>query len=87
MNSALLGKAALKIGIPVESFNSWIWIVDDGNVAIGGTTAKPSHPADIFVSAQRLRPNVFCHEMTHSFGLFRHALSHTMAAITGTLIV
>jgi hypothetical protein len=66
-------EAASQIGIPVESFNTWIWIIDDDNVAVAGTTAKRPRPGDIFVAAQHLRPNLFCHELAHSFGIHRHA--------------
>lgn len=71
--------AARNIGIPLDKYPSWIWIIDDA-FSTGGTTARPPHPGDIFVGALDLSPNRFCHEMTHSLGLFKHASTYPLPA-------
>ena len=61
-------EAARSIGIPIEKFESWIWIVDDGN-SKRGVTAGSAHPRDIFLGALDFDPNLACHEMGHTLGL------------------
>jgi hypothetical protein len=68
-------QAALKIGIPLESFHTWIWIIDDNNISEAGVTAN-SPNTDSNIAAKDINPNLLCHEMTHGLGLYKHASSY-----------
>lgn len=64
---ALLRSAAKAAGIPVDSFDRFLWIIDDG-VSSGGTT-----PSDSLLGIFPLTPQLAKHEMTHAFGCCPHA--------------
>ena len=58
-------QAALDKGIPVDSVDHVIFVIDV-NYAKGGGVTGSNH---IFLDANRIRPNNICHEMGHIFGL------------------
>ncbi len=71
-------EAARSIGLPIEKFESWIWILDE-QTATRGTTARRPHPRDIFLGALDFDPNLACHEMGHTLGL-GHASTEPLPA-------
>ena len=57
--------SSLDKGIPVDSVDHVIFVIDV-NYAKGGGVTGSNH---IFLDANRIRPNNICHEMGHIFGL------------------
>jgi hypothetical protein len=51
----------------LSDYDRYIWVIDDGT-ANGGTS-----PSDTLLTAQDGTVQLFCHEMTHTFGLCPHA--------------
>jgi hypothetical protein len=59
--------AAQKKGQNLSDYDRYLWVIDDGT-ANGGTS-----PSDTLLTAQDGTVQLFCHEMTHTFGLCPHA--------------
>jgi hypothetical protein len=64
---AAFRNAAQAAGIPIASFDRFMWVIDDGTSS-GGTT-----PSDSLVGALDFTPQLASHEMTHAFGVCPHA--------------
>ncbi|MBV9268763.1 MAG: hypothetical protein JO061_21520 [Acidobacteriaceae bacterium] len=64
--------AAQQLGIPVSSFDHFMWIIDDG-VSTGGTTS-----GDSLVGALDFTPQNGMHEMTHTNNVCAHADKFTL---------
>jgi hypothetical protein len=60
-------QAATTKGIPVNSFDRFVWIIDD-NISTAGTTTS-----DSLISASEFTQQLCSHEMTHAFGVNYHA--------------
>jgi hypothetical protein len=60
-------RAATAKGIPVSSFDHFVWIIDD-NISTAGTTTN-----DSLVGGVDFTPQLSSHEMTHAFGVHYHA--------------
>jgi hypothetical protein len=60
-------QAALNLGIPVNSFDRFMWIIDEGVSTSGVTTS------DTLMGARTITPQDCAHEMTHDFGVGYHA--------------
>jgi len=67
VNGLRKAAAAPAIGIPVDSFDRFMWFIDEG-VSTGGTT-----PSDSLVGAIDFTTQLATHEMTHAFGVHYHA--------------
>ncbi len=62
-----LRKAAQNNGIPVENFDHFMWMLDDGISTLGTT------PSDSLVGELDFVPQTAMHELTHSNGVCCHA--------------
>jgi hypothetical protein len=60
-------KAAKGLGVPVDSYDHFMWFIDDG-VSTSGTTV-----GDSLVGAIDFTTQLATHEMTHAFGVTYHA--------------
>jgi hypothetical protein len=68
-----LRNAAKGAGIPVDSFDRFMWFLDDNGLSSSGTT-----PSDSLVGAVDFTPQLASHEMTHAFGVNYHADKDTL---------
>jgi hypothetical protein len=60
-------QAAVGLGIPVGTFDRFMWIIDDGISSAGVTSS------DILLAASTFTPQETGHEVTHAFGVGYHA--------------
>ena len=62
-------RAALAKGIPVNTVDRVIFVIDEPSSRAGTTHAGTKTDSHTFLAANDIRPNVICHEMGHAFGL------------------
>ncbi|HEY5981010.1 MAG TPA: hemopexin repeat-containing protein [Microlunatus sp.] len=60
--------AARRAGIPVDAFDHWIWVTDEGLSSAGSTTDN-----DSFMGAKDFTVSVVTHELMHRLGVDGHA--------------
>jgi hypothetical protein len=61
-------QAAIAKGIPVNSFDRFMWVIDDNGASTRGVTIS-----DTLAGAIDFEPQLATHEMTHDFGVCSHA--------------
>jgi hypothetical protein len=65
-------EAARNKGIPVDSFDHWIWMTDEGLSNAGSTSGE-----DSFMGAKDFTVSVATHELVHALGVDGHADART----------